>query len=377
MTGRQDVRVLSVIGNLMVGGTESYVARMAREIRKYGVDMEICALELEGPLLKSLEESGVRVHGTPYASRIQSSNTLTLFRTVSAIRRIVAEGRFDIVHTYLFWSDVLGVSGARLAGCRRVIESRRSLHGWTHTPSAFFHGLEQVTNLFAHEVIANSKVALLDAQAHEPFLPRIRSVLYNGVDVEDYEPARPRLDGPLRIVTVGVLAPRKGQEFAIEALAILIGSGVDATLALVGSGPDEAMLRRKASDAGIGDRVNFAGEQLDPRPYLAGADLFLLPSRQEGFSNALLEAMATALPVVATDVGGNAEAFIDGAGGRLVRPQQPAAMAAAIAELAKHRSKLAEMGRVNRQRVAELYTLEASARNLARWYIGGRATPAV
>jgi len=361
----------------MVGGTESYVVRLAREIRKYGVDMEICALELEGPLLKSLEESGVRVHGTPYASRSQQSNTLTLIRTVSAIRRIVAEGRFDIVHTYLFWSDVLGVSGARLAGCRRVIESRRSLHGWTHTPSAFFHGLEQVTNLFAHEVIANSKVALLDAQAHEPWLPRIRSVLYNGVDVEDYGPARPRLNGPLRIVTVGVLAPRKGQEFAIEALAILIRSGVDATLALVGSGQDEPMLRRKASDAGIGDRVNFAGEQLDPRPYLAGADLFLLPSRQEGFSNALLEAMATALPVVATDVGGNAEAFVDGEGGRLVPPQQPAAMAAAIAELARDRSKLAEMGRVNRRRIAELYTLEASARNLARWYIGGRATPSV
>jgi len=369
MTARQDVRVLSVIGNLMVGGTESYVARMAREIRKHGVDMEICALELEGPLLKSLEDGGVRVHGTPYASRMQQSNTLTLIRTVSAIRRIVAEGRFDIVHTYLFWSDVLGVSGARLAGCRRVIESRRSLHGWTHTPSAFFHGLEQVTNLFAHEVIANSKVALLDAEVHEPWLPRNRTVLYNGVDVDDYRPAQTRLDGPLRIVTVGVLAPRKGQEFAIEALAILIRSGVDAILDLVGSGPDETMLRRKASEAGVEDRVNFAGEQLDPRPYLAGADLFLLPSRQEGFSNALLEAMATALPIVATDVGGNAEAFIEGEGGRLVPPQQPAAMAAAIAELAKDRLKLSAMGRSNHRRVAERFSLEASARNLANWYL--------
>jgi glycosyltransferase involved in cell wall biosynthesis len=377
MTGKPNVRVLSVIGNLMVGGTESYVARMAREIRKYGVEMEICALEREGPLLTSLEESGIRVHGTPYASRVQQSNTLTLLRTANAIRRIVAEGRFDIVHTYLFWSDVLGVSGARLAGCRRVIESRRSLHGWTHSPSAFFHGLEQVTNLFAHEVIANSKVALLDAEAHEPWLPRIRTVLYNGVDLEDYGSARPTLDGPLRIVTVGGLVPRKGQEYAIEALALLIRSGVDANLELVGSGSDEAMLRRKTSEAGLGDRVTFAGEQLDPRPYLAGADLFLLPSRQEGFSNALLEAMASALPVVATDVGGNAEAFIDGEGGRIVPPQQPSAMAAAIAELAKNRSKLAEMGRVNRQRIAELYTLEASARSLADWYINGRSTPHV
>jgi len=375
MTGKPDVRVLSVIGNLMLGGTESYVARMAREIKKYGVDMEICALELEGPLLRSLEESGIRVHGTPYASRIQQSNTLTLARTVNAIRRIVAEGRFDIVHTYLFWSDVLGVSGARLAGCHRVIESRRSLHDWTHSPSAFFHGLEQITNLFAHELIANSRVALLDAEAHERWLPRIRTVLYNGVDVEDYQPAQIRVDGPLRIVTVGALAPRKGQEYAIEALALLIASGVDATLELIGSGPDDAMLRRKASDAGVADRVTFAGEQLDPRPHLTGADLFLLPSRQEGFSNALLEAMASALPVVATDVGGNAEAIADGVGGRIVPPQQPEAMAAAITELATDRRQLVEMGRANRRRVAELYTLEASARNLADWYINGRRTP--
>jgi glycosyltransferase involved in cell wall biosynthesis len=204
-------------------------------------------------------------------------------------------------------------------------------------------------------------------------LPKIRGVIYNGIDVADYKPTGPRLQGPLRLVTVGALAPRKGQEYLIEALAKLNARGVEATLELVGSGPDEAMLRRNAAGSGIADHVHFAGEQVDPRPYLECADIFVLPSRQEGFSNALLEGMACALPVVATDVGGNSEAIVEGEGGKLVAAGDPAALADAIAELASDRGRLVAMGRANRRRVAEKFSLEVSARNLARWYLGGDA----
>lgn len=371
MTGDRRVRVLSVIGHLMVGGTETYLARIARDIRNYGIDMEICALERVGPKLSELEQAGIAVHGTPYPTRTEHSNTLTLFRTIDSIRRLVKAGRFDIVHTYLFWSDVLGVAGARLAGCRRIIESRRALHAWGHSPSTFFHGLEQLSNVLTNELIANSQAALRDAEAHERLLPKIRTVIYNGIDVDMYEPARKNAEGPLRLLTVGVLAPRKGQEFAIAAMALLAASGVDATLQLVGSGQDEAKLRRQVADAGLDERVTFAGEQLDPRPYLASADAFLLPSRQEGFSNAILEAMASALPVIATDVGGNAEAIVNGEGGLLVEPEKPEALASAVAQLASDRRRLEAMGNFNRARVAEHFSLGASARNLADWYLGG------
>jgi len=229
--------------------------------------------------------------------------------------------------------------------------------------------MEQGTNLFANELIANCHAVLKDAEEHEPLLPATRTVVYNGVDVRHYQEGQVRTEGPLRLVTVGALAPRKGQEYAIEAVARLIRSGFEATLELVGAGPDEVMLRTKASEAGLGDRVIFAGEQRDPRPNLSRADIFVLPSRQEGFSNALLEAMASALPAVATDVGGNAEALIDGKGGRIVPPEQPEALATAIADLASDRPALAEMGRLNRQRVVDTFSLEASARSLADWYL--------
>jgi glycosyltransferase involved in cell wall biosynthesis len=370
MTQDRPLRVLSVIGQLMVGGAETYLTRIAQTIRQFNVDMEVCALDRVGLRLAELEQAGIVVHGTPFGTRLPRSNTVMLLRTIDSIRRMVRAGRFDIVHTYLFWSDILGVTGARLAGCRRIIVGRRAMHAWIHDPKALYHGLEQFTNTLANEVIGNSEAVLRDAAAHEPFLPRIRKVIYNGIDVSAYQPSESSTSGPLRIVTVGALAPRKGQEYAIEALKLVDAAGIDARLVLVGSGSDEAMLRRVAAASGVGERITFAGEHRDPRPFLSPADVFLLPSRQEGFSNAILEAMACGLPVIATDVGGNAEAIVHHQGGLIVQPQDPAALAAAITEMAGDRASLPAMGRFNRERVAERFSLEASARNLADWYFG-------
>jgi glycosyltransferase involved in cell wall biosynthesis len=352
----------------MVGGAETYLARVAQAIRQFNVDMEICALDRVGLRLAELEQAGIVVHGTPFGRRAQQSTTLTLLQTIDSIRRLVRSGKFDIVHTYLFWSDILGVSGARLAGCPRIIVGRRALHAWIHDPKALFHGLEQFTNTLANEVIANSEAVLRDATAHEAFLPRIRTVIYNGIDVSGYEPSYKTPSGPLSLVTVGALAPRKGQEYVIEALKLVDAAGVSAKLVLVGSGADEAMLQRVAAGSGVGDLITFAGEHADPRPFLSSADVFVLPSRQEGFSNAILEAMAAALPVIATDVGGNAEAIVQGQGGLIVEPGKPDALAAAIIELDRNRLELNAMGRFNRERVVERFSLEGSARSLADWY---------
>jgi glycosyltransferase involved in cell wall biosynthesis len=369
-TAVSELRVLSVVGQLEIGGAQSYLARIAPRMRAHGIEMEICALERVGPMVGELERAGIVVHPTPYASRVTRSNTATLLRTVESIRQIVRRGRFDIVHTYLFWSDVLGVSGAWLARCPRIVVGRRALHAGIHDHTALFHTLEQVTNSLASDVVANSRAVLRDSVAHERFLPRRRYVIYNGVNASLYEPAAGTPSGPLRLITVGALAPLKGQAHAIQAMRLVGDAGVDARLVLVGSGPDEAELRHLANEIGVAERITFAGEQSDPRPFLKAAEIFLLPSLQEGFSNAILEAMATALPVIATDVGGNAEAVIDGVGGLLVPPEKPEALAAAIIEMARRRGELEAMGHLNRDRVVEQFSLDASTRKLADLYLG-------
>jgi glycosyltransferase involved in cell wall biosynthesis len=364
---------------MSIGGAENYIRRVAPILRHHGVVLDVCAMERAGPLLVELEGAGITVHGTRFIRRhrppMNPVNVVVVAQTVADIRRLIRREQYDAVHTYLFQADVVGVVAARLAGSDRVIVSRRNLHAWRHGANPIEHGTELGLNLMAHELIANSWAVMRDAERHEAFLPPRRTVIYNGLDVSQYRPGQPgRRRGQLKMVVVGALSPRKGQEYAIAALSLLRSAGVDASLVLVGAGPDEPKLLALVARESLGDQVVFVG-QADPRPHLEAADLFLMPSRQEGFSNALLEAMATALPVVATDVGGNAEALIDGEGGRVVPPEDPIAMADAVTGMAANRDDLFEMGRRNRVRVEREFTIERSARALADWYmLGPRAS---
>lgn len=272
------------------------------------------------------------------------------------------------MHSYLFHAELVGTPAARLAGISRIIISRRAIYPWRRPDGAPYLLLETATNMLANELIANSHVVLSDAERTEHLLPKKRTVIYNGVDANEYTLATPTDSGKLRLVTVGALAPRKGQIYAIEALRRVRDAGVDAGLTLVGGGSDELLLRRAAREHEVEQHVVFAGPQNDPRPFLLDADIFVLPSRQEGFSNALLEAMASGLPTVATDVGGNREAVGDGVGGQIVPPFDPEALAQSIIALAHSRATLAELGMANRRRVEEVFSLDASARKLAEWY---------
>lgn len=361
------IRVLNVVGSFEVGGTERYLARIAPLLRRHGVAVEFCALEARGALLDSVTKD-FPVIGTSYICRAGRSNTKTLLEVIGQIRSLVRRERYAIVHTYLFWSDVLGVIGARLGGCHRVIESRRALHGWRHDPTRFQHALELGTNVLADELIANSRFVLDEVLSTERFVPRTRRVIYNGIDPAHYRRATPARSAELRLVTVGALANRKGHEYGIHALRRVLDAGVATHLTVVGGGPDRRLLEELTANLGLTANITFAGEHGDPRPFLEAADMFVLPSRQEGFSNAVLEAMASWLPVIATDVGGNREAVIDGEGGRIVPAFDAAALANAIIDLAAERDTLRTMGAVNRARVEEHFTLEASAAALAGWY---------
>jgi glycosyltransferase involved in cell wall biosynthesis len=368
------MRVLWLIDSLDIGGTERYLARVAPLMAGHGIDLQICSIDPSGPIAAELAASGLPVLGTSFRAELKRAGLprlgLGAVRSLGELGRLIRNGRYDVVHTYLFVADVMGAVAARLGGCRRVIASRRALHAWRHPPGPLAHLLELGSNILADEMVANSRHVLEDAEHHERFLPRHRTVIYNGVDPPDCHAHPGTRAGPLRLLTVGALAPRKGQEYAIRALRLALDSGLDVQLDLVGAGPDEGMLKRLAKREGLGDHVHFLGEQRSPGPHLAAADLLLLPSRQEGFSNALLEAMAAGLPVVATDVGGNSEA-LDPKGGRLVPAEDAEGLAQAVLSLAEDRRRLATMGAYNRRRAARLFSTEASARELARWYLQG------
>jgi glycosyltransferase involved in cell wall biosynthesis len=127
-------------------------------------------------------------------------------------------------------------------------------------------------------------------------------------------------------------------------------------------------LKDLVRDLNLSDHFHFVGGVTNLREHLSAADIFVLPSRSEGFSNAIVEAMAASLPVVATNVGGNAEAVIDGVSGFLVPPEDPAALAAAITRLLCDPYRAKAMGLAGRALAAEKFTTEAMMNRITNVY---------
>jgi glycosyltransferase involved in cell wall biosynthesis len=194
--------------------------------------------------------------------------------------------------------------------------------------------------------------------------------LPNGVETEEFAP-RPdyALHDPPTVIYVGRLHPQKGIGVLLEAAARLRASeAIDFRIVLVGDGPAGEELRLQARCLGLGDGVQFAGATERVAEHLQAADIFVLPSRSEGLSNALLEAMASGLPVVATAIPGNVDVITHGRNGMLVAVDDPEALASACAGLLGDRSRREELGRAARMTVEARYSLDRVARDYLALY---------
>jgi colanic acid/amylovoran biosynthesis glycosyltransferase len=190
------------------------------------------------------------------------------------------------------------------------------------------------------------------------------SLIRNAVPLERFPRRdRKRKDvDELHLVSVGRIHWNKGYEYALEAIRRLLDKGVNVRYSIVGGGWREAWapLHLARYQLGLEDRVAFVGpvDHSKVRGFLADADLFLLPSVTEGISTAVLEAMATELPVIVSDVGGMREAITDGVDGLLVPARDVDALKDAIERLAKDTQLRDELGKNARARVESQFDLE-------------------
>jgi glycosyltransferase involved in cell wall biosynthesis len=187
--------------------------------------------------------------------------------------------------------------------------------------------------------------------------------LPNGVPV----PARPWSVRPgwsssPRAVYVGRLAPEKGLETLVDAWPSVRAEYPRARLVLVGEGPERPALQAQVERLGLSDAVELAGYAEDPSGRLRDADLFVLPSREEGMSIALLEAMALGIPLVATAIPGNRPLVQDGVHGRLVPPDNPQALARVLCEQWADFDRAVAQGQSARRRVNAEFSIAAVAR---------------
>mgnify|MGYP001194874994 CR=1 FL=1 len=377
------VKVLVVIGELEVGGTERQLLNVSREINSDDIEVVVYALRGDGSLIESFLAAGIRVIYPPGHSR----RWLGLLRTAAHLVRTFRSERPRILHFFLPEAYLIGGLCSLLGpSCVRIM-SRRSLNYYQRR----WFGIRSIERILHHRmdgILANSRAVLSDLK-NEGVPDHISGVVCNGVSVppniDETAIAALRLELSLNptgivLIVVANLIPYKGHSDVFDALVCARDSLGDSwTLLLVGADHGiEIGLKQRAKDAGIEANIRWLGRQSDVYPYLAVSDIAVLASHEEGFSNAILEAMAMQLPVIATAVGGNLEAVLDGKTGILVPPENPKVLAAAIIRLANEVNLRQEMGKAGQKRVLHFFAIEQCADAHRRLYLDlahGRRTP--
>ena len=350
-----------------LGGGERIVLKLAALLPQYGYRASILTFSVH-------PESAVLALMSPpcpiYLLPLQRTYDLTALRSALDLRTFIRQQQIQIVQTYFESSDLWAgfvtktMSNAKLIWSRRdmgILRARKHRLAYrlmAGVPDAVFAVSEQVRQY------------CIEVDRIDP--ARVQTI-YNGLDLRDWDTAsRPATPSDeLLVTTVGNIRRVKGHDVFIKAAASIVPHFPNVSFSIAGDvlEPDYfAELQALVRDLNLSDRFHFAGGVTDMRQHLSAADIFVLPSRSEGFSNAIIEAMAASLPVVATNVGGNSEAVKDGFTGFLVPPDDPAALAAAISRLLSDQSQAKAMGAAGKAIVAENFTTEVMMTRIASAY---------
>jgi L-malate glycosyltransferase len=334
------IKVLFAIGTLDLGGAERQLVELASRLDPARFEAVVCVLGEEGPLAAILRERGVKV----YYLGFRGFRTRSRLHVASATRALVhlwaimRQEQPLIFHGVLFWAYVTGTVIAAAARVPVVVASRRSL-GLFKAGKRHYLLLERFTNRMTDLFIANSEAVRQDVMTQEGVDPGRIIVIYNGLDTDLYRlrDAAVRLElqlgtGPVVVVVSNFIA-YKGHEFFFQAWRDVVARHPQAVAVLAGDGVTRAGWERWCQNEGLASSVRFVGARHDVPRLLAAADVYAHPSLQEGYSNAVLEAMATSLPIVATAVGGNVEAIEHERTGLLVAARDAAGLAAAMNRL--------------------------------------------
>jgi len=354
-------RVTIVTSRLDIGGAERHLARVLPALKQRGIDIALYTMERGGPLEAELQAQGVRLEGPPRAAFLHWP------RATVALARFLKRERPTIVHFFLPRPYLYGSIAAELAGHRRRLMSRRSLTVYREK-YPLLRSFELLLHRRTHGLIGNSR-AVLDQLATEVSDLRKIALIHNGIDMPppttaaDRERVRQLLDIPKDALVIAVIAnlvSYKGHRDLLDALA-LVKEQMPKPWLVLAIGRDDGMgaeLKRHAAALNLAANVRWLGEQPAADHLLAAADIFILPSHQEGFSNALLEAIAANLAVIATAVGGNLDAIVDNESGILVPRRDPSALAVAIARFASDPEIRRRYGDAARRRVEQRFALE-------------------
>lgn len=385
-------RIRVVIGSLQVGGTETHLAQILPGLMALGWTPRVVTVLGLGPVAQRLRDEHIAVRELASARRMQGwarwrRRTVGLALLVADLQRELQAGPDELTWMLLPHAYLLTMAGAALARYRGpLVMSRRSLNRYQqHYPG--LRALERVLHPHLSAVLANSRAVRVELQRDEGVAPQRIALIHNGIDCRRFQQAASRArmrsalgiaDDALVLCTLANLIAYKGHGDLLRALAPVRDRLPTWRMLCVGQG-DSGALTAECMRLGLSGHVIWLGGRHDVPELLGACDIGVLASHEEGFSNAVLESMAAGLPMIATRVGGNPDAVIDGETGILVPPHDPLALGEAIVHLAADRDLARRMGDAARDRVAHRFSLErcvADYDRLFRAVIERRSLPA-
>lgn len=331
------------------GGTERQMIELARRLDPHRWAVHIACFHARGAWFPRVAEVAASVAEFP----------VTTFRGVSAARHMSDFARWcrtqhiAVVHTTELYSNIFGLPGAALAGVPVRIGSRREINP-DKTRGQIT--MQRAAYAFAHKIVANSRAAA-DRLRFEHVPASKVAVVANGLDFERYTPPHPR-PTLRKVVVVANLRQEKGHDVLMDAAPDVLRRYPDAQFEIVGGGPELGTLLARADARGILHAFTFLGHRDDVPARLADGDIFVLPSRSEAFPNAVLEAMATGLPIIASGVGGILELIDEGRTGLLVPAGDARALADRIGRLMNDASFAARLGGAARAEARARYSFD-------------------
>lgn len=359
------IKIMHLLPSLEIGGMENGVVNLVNAIDRERFESSICCLEREGTLKSRLrpDVSVICLHQKEGIRWFLPFVLGCLFRKENV----------DIIHTHNFHTFLYGIIAARIFRIPVVIHGEHGLSAYTHNrrtrATAFL-------SRWADEILtvsADLRELLIQEGIKES---KIRAIL-NGIDTTLFNlpPATEAekasfgiAPGDIVIGAVGRLVPVKDHKTLIAACGILNAGFPRLKLLIIGDGPAKEELMRYAGSLALSDKVIFAGQRNDTRALYRLMNIFALSSLSEGMSNVILEAMASRLPVAATNVGDNPLLVEEGKTGLLVGPGSPELLAAAIKKILHEPGLAARMSEAGFRRVQERFSLARMVREYEAVY---------
>ena len=349
------VKILYVIWSLAVGGAERVVSLLARHLDPSSYRPMVACLNDAGQLAGPLEEAGVPVVA-------MHKQGLADVRVLWRLIRLIHRERIQLVHTHLWGGNLWGRLAARLAGVP-MVATEHNTDVWKRP---WHFAVDRWLARRTHALVAVSGAVREFYIAHGLPADRVETIP-NGIETDRFPaPSRSSLYDTLGwpaetpvFLSIGRLVPAKRHEVFIEVMAAVAGQHPEARGLIVGDGPMRESLERRIRERGLAARVVLAGLRSDVPALLRGARAVVFTSEREGLPMVLLEAMASAVPVVACAVGGIPEVLEDGRTGWLVTPQDTAALIERLRHLATHPDTARRVGLAAQADVQKRWSIKA------------------